>query len=90
MAKSRSFGGITPAVWSCVKSTSFNEHGTVYNPADGNVGTSTTSTIVGEVLLSFNYDSVKDTVSYNILKKPFLVSDDQIWSGIQDTIDHCS
>lgn len=90
MAKSRSFGGITPAVWSCVKSTSFKEHGTVYAPADGSTGTATTGTIVGQVVLGFTYDSVKDTVSYNIQQKPFIVSDDQIWSGIQETIDHCS
>ncbi len=90
MAKSKSFAGVTAAVWNCVKSTSFSEHGTVYNPADGSPGTATTSTIVGQVVLGFNYDAVKDTVTYNIQQKPFLVSDDQIWTGIQETIDHCS
>jgi hypothetical protein len=90
MAKSKSYAGITPAIWNCVKTTSFNEHGTVYAPADSNIGTATTDTIVGSVVLGFNYDPVKDTLNYNIVKKPFLASDDQIWNGIQDTITHCS
>jgi hypothetical protein len=90
MAKTRSFGSVTAAVWSCVKSTSLSEHGTVYAPEGSNVGTATTSTVVGQVVLGFNYDPVKDTVTYTIQQKPFIVSDDQIWNGIQDTIDHCS
>lgn len=90
MAKTKAFGGITPAIWNCVKTTSYTEHGTVYSPAGANIGTASTSTPVGDVVLGFNYDSVKDTVTYNIQKKPFIVSDDTIWNGIQETIDHCS
>jgi hypothetical protein len=90
MAKTRSFGGVTPAIWECVKTTSFNEHGTVYAPPGAAKGTATTSTPVGDVVLSFDYDASKDTVNYTITKKPFIVSDNTIWDGIQETIDGCS
>ena len=90
MAKKRSFGNVTPAIWECVKTTSYKEHGTVYAPPGATKGTATTSTFVGEVVLDFDYEESKDTVSYTIVKKPFVVSDDQIWNGIQETIDHCS
>lgn len=89
MAKTRNFGGVKQAVWECVKKTSYEQHGTKYVPADGNQGTATTSTPVGEVVLNFDYDLAKETITYTIVKKPFLVSDDQIWNGIQETIDGC-
>jgi len=84
------FAGVTPATWECVKATSLKDHGTVYAPAGAAKGTATTSTVVGTVELSFDYDATKDTVNYCIIKKPFLVSADQIWNGIQDTIHGCS
>lgn len=90
MAKTRSFGGVTDSIWECVKSTSERENGTVYAPPGQNQGTSTTETVVGEVILGFNFDESLKTVTYTIQKKPFIVSDDQIWNGIQETIDHCS
>ena len=89
MAKTRSFGGVTQAIWECVKTTSYQQHGTKYVPPDGNQGTATTSTPIGDVALTFDYDPTKETITYTIVKKPFLVSDDQIWNGIQETIDGC-
>ena len=91
MANSKIYGGISPAIWECVKSTSFKDHGTVYAPEGANQGTATTVVpVVGTIELSFNYDAVNDTTTYAIIKKPFLVSSDQIWNGIQDTINGCS
>lgn len=89
MAKTRSFGGVTQAVWECVKTTSYQQHGTNYVPPDGNQGAATTNTPIGDVVLNFDYAPTKDTITYTIVKKPFLVSDDQIWNGIQETIDGC-
>jgi hypothetical protein len=89
MAKTRAFGGITESIWQCVKSTSEREHGTKYDPADGNQGTSTTDTFVGKVILSYDFEPSKETITYVINQKPFIVTDDQIWNGLQETIDHC-
>jgi hypothetical protein len=89
MAKTRSFGGVTESVWACVKSTSEKAHGTKYDPPNANRGTATTSTIVGDVVLGFDFDPAKETITYTIKQKPFLASDDQIWNGIQETIDEC-
>ena len=89
MAKIRTFGAVTQAIWECVKTTSYQQHGTKYAPPDGNQGTATTSTIVGDVVLSFDLNPTKETVTYTIVKKPFLATDDQIWNGIQETLDGC-
>lgn len=88
--QSKTFGGVTPAIWECVKATSQKDHGTVYAPPGANTGTATTNTPIGTVELGYVFDPAKDTVAYNIIKKPFLVSADQIWNGIQDTINGCS
>ncbi|MDW3190968.1 MAG: hypothetical protein R8G66_01350 [Cytophagales bacterium] len=90
MANSRSFGGVSAATWDCVKSTSKSQHGTVYAPDGASEGTATTDTVVGTIVLHFEYDGPKDTVTYTIKSKPFLVSPSQIWDGIQDTIDGCN
>ncbi len=89
MAKTKSFGGVTENIWNCVKAASEKEHGTKYEPTNGIQGTSTTSTLIGDVVLSFNFDQAKETVNYTIKKKPLIVSDGQIWNGIDETIEHC-
>jgi hypothetical protein len=91
MATTNIYSGVSTAIWDCVKTTSFNDHGTVYAPAGANKGTATTDVpLVGTIVLDFDYNASNDTVTYTIVKKPFLVSASQIWHGIQDTIDGCS
>lgn len=90
MPKSRSFGSVNAATWACIKLSSEKEHDSKYLPAGANVGTATTPTPIGDVILGFNYDPEKDTVSYTIEKKPFIVTSNQIWNGLQETIDHCN
>ena len=89
MATTRSFSGVTQAVWECVKTTSYQKHGTNYVPADGNQGTATTSTGVGEIVLNFDYNPTNETVTYTIVQKPMIITDGEIWMGIQETIDGC-
>ncbi|WP_440134395.1 hypothetical protein [Chitinophaga sancti] len=50
------------------------EHGTVSNPPDANQGTATTSTPIGNIVLSFNFDTGQAPVAYTIEKKPFIES----------------
>lgn len=89
MGSSRTFYNVSASIWECVKSTSNKEHGTVYNPPDANQGTATTSTPIGDIVLSFNFDPGQASVAYKIEKKPFIVSDNQIWDGIEDSINGC-
>ncbi|ALQ08760.1 hypothetical protein WNY97_15695 [Pseudoalteromonas fuliginea] len=89
MTKKRTFGGVTQAVWSCVKRTSEQEHSTVYEPADALQGTATTDSVVGKVVLGFNYMPDKESIQYTIIKKPMLVPTSAIWDGIQESIEHC-
>lgn len=88
---SKTFPNVTQAIWNCVQTTSVQQHGTVYvPPPPSNAGTATTSTVLGDIVLSFSFDPTKETVTYGIIKKPFLVSENQIWDGIQSTINDCS
>ncbi len=89
MSKSKSFNGVSTSVWECVKTTSLKEHGTIYSPPGANKGTATTNTFVGDVVLNFDFNPTKESVTYVIVKKPFLASQNQIWDGIQDAINGC-
>lgn len=89
MGSSKTFYNVNAQIWACVKTTSNKEHGTVYNPPDADQGTATTSTPVGEIVLSFSFNPGQALVVYTIEKKPFFVSDSQIWDGIQDSINGC-
>lgn len=89
MSSSKKYNGVNSAVFACVKTASSKQHGTVYDPATGDKGTATTDTIVGKVVVGFDFDSGSDSITYTIQSKPFLVSDSQIFSGIADSINDC-
>lgn len=90
MADSKIFRNVPSAVWECVKTTSFKDHGTVYAPPGALQGTAKTNTAVGEVILNYDYNETDRTITYGIVKKPFIVGAGTIWDGIQSTIDGCS
>ncbi|RFM33461.1 hypothetical protein [Chitinophaga silvisoli] len=52
--------------------------------------TAITSAPIGEIVLRFNFDPGQATVVYTIEKKPFIVPDNQIWDGVQDSTNGCS
>ena len=56
---SKSYKNITAAIFSCVKTISEKEHGTVYDPPDANQGTATTDTAVGKVIVSFDLNPTR-------------------------------
>jgi len=94
MGNTKTFKGLTPTLWKCVKETSMLEHGTVFAPPDSPTGTATTVVktlgLTFTVALSYNYDEVKEQVIYMINERPKLVvSEEDIWDGIQRTIDGC-
>jgi hypothetical protein len=86
---SKTYTGVTQAVWDCVKSSSISQRGTFYDPSDGNQGTATTETVVGKLVMGFSFDPAAATITYTIDSKPFIVTEGEIWSGIQDSITAC-
>jgi hypothetical protein len=79
---------VTKEIFARVKSDSLKEHGTVYAPPDGNQGTATTKvTMVGTIVLSFDFQPQSGQLTYTIVSKPGIVPESKIWSGIQDAID---
>ena len=89
MSSSKIFYGVTPAVFACVKTTSNEQHGTVYAPPDANQGIATTSNSVWTVKLTFSFDSATEELSYTIVYKSWIVTETEIWNGIGDTINGC-
>lgn len=94
MSSTKTFTNIPPTIWKCVKETSTKEHGTIFSPPDASTGTATTLVktlgLTFTVALSFNYDQVKEQVTYIINERPKLVvSEEDIWNGIQKTIEKC-
>jgi hypothetical protein len=90
MTDCRTFNGVTPAIFACVKEKSLQEHGTVYDPLTGNKGTATTVVpAIGTIVVSFDFDPGDATITYCIVSKPWIVSASQIFDGIGDTINAC-
>jgi hypothetical protein len=89
MGASKTYTGVTQTVWDCVKSSSIAKRGTVYDPSDGTQGTATTETGVGKLVMGFSFDAGASTITYTINSKPFIVTEGEIWSGIQDSISAC-
>ena len=90
MAKSKTFENITPAIFACIRETSWRQHAAVYAPEGALAGTvSTTVPLIGKVVLAFVYDGAACTLTYTIDKKPFIVAENQIWDGVADTIKGC-
>jgi hypothetical protein len=89
MATTQTYGNVTQTVWDCVKSSSISQRGTVYDPSDGTEGTATTETPVGKLVMGFSFDAAASTITYTINSKPFLVTEGEIWSGIQKSITAC-
>jgi hypothetical protein len=86
---SKTYTGITQAIWDCVKTTSYEQHGTTYDPPDANQGTSTTDTLVGKVVLTFDFEPGPQTLKYTITHKPGIVTDGEVWGGISSSIKQC-
>lgn len=84
---SRTFEGVSPAIWDFLKEDSKRKHDTVYDPPDGDSGIATTSTILGILELAYNFDREQNKVTFTIENKPFLVPASQIWNSIQEAID---
>jgi hypothetical protein len=85
----RSFEGVSEATWERIKATGRDEHGTVFEETAAHCGTATTRTLVGTVVLEFDFDAVAERITYKITKRPMMAPSSLIWSGIESTIDRC-
>jgi hypothetical protein len=91
MTDCKTFTGVTQAIFTCVKQKSLAEHGTVYDPANGNKGTATTKVrVIGTIVVSFDFDPNAGSITYCIVQKPGIVTASEIFGGIGDTISSCS
>jgi hypothetical protein len=81
---------VSPEIWEFLKDDSKRKHDTVYDPPEGDSGTATTSTILGNLELTYNFDCEQNKVTFTIENKPVLVPASRIWDGIQEAIDKCA
>lgn len=89
MSDSKTYHGVTQAVFDCVKTTSEAQHGTVYKPKDGNKGTSSTSGTGWTVDMTFDFDPGTGDLAYTITHKTWIVPASSVWEGIESTINGC-
>lgn len=89
MSDCKTFHGVSQQIFDCVKKTSSAQHGTKYEPPNGDKGTATTDTVVGKVVVSFDLNSGAESIKYCIVSKPWIVSASQIFDGIADSINAC-
>lgn len=89
MASTRTWDGVTPEIFACVKTASAHDHGTQYEPSGADKGTATTQVrFIGTIVLAFER-TTSGAITYTIQKKPGLVTESQIWDGIDSAISHC-
>lgn len=99
MAEQRTFEDVSAETWARLCEHGRTQHGTVYTSAKDTsagetsagetCGVATTRTIVGEIVLAYDRDPARGTVTYRIQRKPMLVAAAQIWSGIERAIGLC-
>jgi hypothetical protein len=89
MTEQRTFERVTPEVWARIRKLGTDRYGTVYEPPEGDQGRATTRTPIGDVVLAYDVDAARGTVTYTLERKPFLISASQIWSGLEAAIDRC-
>ncbi len=89
MPDSRSFSDVTPEILSRMKELGRAEHGIVYDPPDGPVGTATSQTPLGECVIEFAHDAATAELTLTLVKKPWLLPEGMLWSGFIATLDRC-
>jgi hypothetical protein len=87
-SESWTWSHITEQIFECVKRKSEEEHGTHYEPAEGNTGICWTKvSFLGKVVLKFNL--ANEELTYVLVEKPGVVPASSIKSGINSTIESC-
>lgn len=89
MSDTKTYNNVTEEIFACVKEKSSKEHGTVYDPATGNKGVSTTKSVVGKVVLGYDLNSDTNEITYTLIDKPVLAPEHEIWKGIEKAINSC-
>lgn len=89
MHSSKTYSGVTPAVWECMKADATANHGTVFDPESGTTGTATTKQMGQTVVLGFEVDFDAETLTYTIISKGPLVPTSAIWNGVQKSVSEC-
>ncbi len=85
----KTFVGVTQMIADCARQASEQEYDVVVEPQGLGMGTVTTSTLIGRVVLKFDLDETSEAIQYCIVSKPWVVTVDQIFEGIEETFDDC-
>ena len=89
-AEVRTFGGVTPAIFECIKTTSEAANGTIYEPRNADRGTATTTSAIWAVVLDYVFDLAAGEIAYTLVHKTWIVPLSPVWQGIEDYIAGCS
>jgi hypothetical protein len=87
MAASHTFCGVTAQIMERIRQLARSEHGIVFDPPDGDQGTATGRTPLGECVVHFKHDLAGAALVLTLLKKPTLLPAGLLWSSIKQEID---
>lgn len=85
----KTFPGVTQSIADCAREASEQEYDMVVDPQSTGTGTVTTETLIGRVILSFDLDETSEEIQYCIVSKPWIVTVNQIFNGIEDKFNGC-
>jgi hypothetical protein len=86
---STTFGSISGEIVARMKELGRSRYGIVFDPPEGPNGTATGQTPLGECVIEFAHDSGRDELTLTVVKKPWLLPESLLWSGLQRTLDRC-
>jgi hypothetical protein len=88
--ETRTFAGLTPEIFECLKSRSEARDGTVYEPRDADAGRATTSSLLWQVVIDYVFTPATGELQYTLVSKTRIIPIDAIWNGIDNLIAACA
>lgn len=84
----QTYTGVTEAIFQRIKSDSESEHGTTYDPQDGDVGVATTKgTPFGDIVMQYALDPTAETLAYTLEGDHNSLARKVIFSKLGDAVD---
>ena len=72
-----------------LKEVGRSRYGIVFDPLEGQSGTATGQTPLGECVIEFVHDSAREELTLTLVRKPWLLPESLLWMGFQRTLERC-
>jgi len=89
MYNSRIFSDVTAEALARIKGVGRTQYSVVFDPPEGLHSTATSQTPFGKCVVEFEYDIARAELTLKIVKKPWMVPENLLWSAFGETLERC-